>query len=74
MESFEASLKRLSEIVEKMQNGQVSLEETLKLYREGSVLAESCRKMLDDVEFEIKKISLGHNGELKEEIFSEELL
>jgi len=74
MESFEASLKRLSEIVEKMQNGQVSLEETLKLYREGSSLAEACRKMLDEAELEIKKVTVNGSGELQEEDFAEETI
>ena len=45
--NFENSMKRLDEIVQKLESGKLSLEESIALYKEGSVLAESCKKALD---------------------------
>ncbi len=45
--NFENSMKRLDEIVQKLESGKLSLEESIALYKEGSVLAESCKNALD---------------------------
>ena len=45
--TFEASLTRLEEIVQRMENGDVPLEEALKLFEEGTGLISSCTKLLD---------------------------
>ena len=40
--SFEASIQELEEIVAKLENGEESLEESLKLFEKGTKLASSC--------------------------------
>lgn len=40
--SFEADLKRLEEIVKKLEDGSVPLEDSIKLFQEGTALAASC--------------------------------
>ncbi len=44
---FEEALKRIEEIVKKLENGESSLEEALKLYEEGIYLIKLCEKMLN---------------------------
>ena len=61
--TFEAKMQRLEQIVKTMERGEVPLEESLKLFREGTELVASCGKMLDEAETEIKKVLPGENGE-----------
>jgi len=53
--SFEQSLKRLEEIVDKLEGEELALEDSLKLFEEGVKLAEACSRRLDDAE---KKVTL----------------
>ena len=53
--SFESSLKRLEQIVTKLEGDELSLEDSLKLFEEGVKLADACGKRLDEAE---KKVSL----------------
>jgi exodeoxyribonuclease VII small subunit len=52
---FEQSLKRLEEIVDKLEGEELSLDDSLKLFEEGVKLAEACGRRLDDAE---KKVTL----------------
>jgi len=52
---FEKSLKRLDEIVNKIENETLPLEETLKLYEEGKKLITSLEKALKEAEEKIEK-------------------
>lgn len=52
---FEQSLKRLEEIVDKLEGEELSLDDSLKLFEEGVKLAEACGSRLDDAE---KKVTL----------------
>lgn len=70
--SFEASMKRLEEIVRTMERGDASLEESLKLFQEGTELVSACGKLLDDAQMQIKKISVSADGSPVEEDFSDE--
>ena len=47
---FEESIKRLDEIIEKLENNDTSLEEAIEIYREGAALLGSCRKQLEQAE------------------------
>lgn len=61
--NYEDSVKKLEEIVAKLEDGNLSLEESLKLYEEGAVLSESCRKMLSDAKLKITNINeVAENG------------
>ncbi len=48
--NFEQSLKRLDEIIAKLENNEISLEESIEIYREGTALAGKCRSLLDSAE------------------------
>lgn len=48
--TYEQAYKRLEEIVEKLENGSVPLEESMKLFEEGTKLANFCNKKLNDAE------------------------
>jgi exodeoxyribonuclease VII small subunit len=49
-EKFEESLCRLEELVKKMEAGDMTLEESLKAFEEGTRLARFCAKKLDEAE------------------------
>ena len=70
--TFEENMQRLEQIVRAMERGDVPLDESLKLFREGSVLVEACGKMLDEAELQVKKIVPLADGTPSEEDFSDE--
>ena len=47
---IEQSVKRLDEIITALENPEITLEDSLKLYKEGAELIGSCRKELDNAE------------------------
>ena len=53
---FDASMKKLEEIVEKMENADLPLEESIKLFEEGVKLSKSCQKALKIAEVKIQKL------------------
>jgi exodeoxyribonuclease VII small subunit len=61
--NFEASLKRLDEIVKSLEKGDAPLDESLKLFEEGTALIASCGKMLDAAEQKVVKLKKGTDGE-----------
>lgn len=65
---FEKSLKRLETLVEEMESGELSLEEMIKHFEEGSTLVTLCSKKLTEVEQKIEKLVKKGDG-LAEEPF-----
>ena len=59
---FEKNLGRLQEIVEKMEKGELSLDESLKLFEEGVKISRSCHKSLEKAELKVQKL-MGVNEE-----------
>jgi exodeoxyribonuclease VII small subunit len=55
--SFEAAMERLEQIVRAMERGDVALEESLKLFQEGTELVRSCAKLLDDAQMQIQMVA-----------------
>tara|TARA_B100001094_G_C17694928_1_gene559810 strand:+ start:112 stop:360 length:249 start_codon:yes stop_codon:yes gene_type:complete len=55
--SFEEALEKLEIIVRDLENGQVSLDESVKYYEEGSKLMKYCEKKLTDARMKVEKIS-----------------
>lgn len=51
---FEAALARLEEIVERLDDGNLPLAESLALFKEGTQLAKVCRSLLSDAEVQVK--------------------
>ena len=70
--SFEDGIKRLEQIVRGLERGDVPLEESLKLFQEGTELVTRCEALLNEAEMQIKKIVPGANGEPVEEDFADE--
>lgn len=62
--SFEAAFARLEEILEKMNSGSVSLDESLKLYEEADKLINACSKRLNEAERKIEILIKNRSGEL----------
>ena len=70
--TFEENMARLEQIVRAMERGDVPLEESLKLFQEGTQLVGSCTKLLDEAELQVKKISTAADGSPVEEDFQDE--
>ena len=70
--SFEASMQRLEQIVRAMERGDVPLEESLKLFQEGTELVRSCGKLLEDAQLQVTKIMTAADGSPVEEAFEYE--
>ena len=70
--TFEESMTRLEQIVRAMERGDVALEESLKLFQEGTELVRSCQKLLDDAQLQVKKIMTAPDGSPVEEDFRDE--
>ena len=70
--TFEASMVRLEQIVRTMERGDAPLEESLKLFQEGTELVRSCGKLLEEAELQVKKIMAAPDGSPVEEEFVHE--
>jgi len=66
--SFEEALKRLEEIVEKLESGELSLQEMVTNFEEGMRLSQHCKKILNEVQGKVEKI-IDENGIIKMEDF-----
>ena len=55
---FEEALERLAEINEKLESDEISLEDSVKLFKEGLELSKLCQKKLDEAKLEIEKIEI----------------
>ena len=71
--TFEASMTRLEQIVRAMERGDVALEESLKLFQEGTELVRSCQKLLDEAQLQVKMIITAPDGSPMEEVFRDEV-
>lgn len=67
---FENALSKLENIVNKLETGNIGLNESIKLYQEGIVLSELCTKMLSDAK---QKIEVIKNSNYKENEFDNSL-
>ena len=71
-EKFETAMKRLEEIVAKMESGGVPLEESIALFEEGVKLSRALGKILDKADRKVDTLIRDESGELKTEPFKEE--
>ena len=55
---FEEALDKLAEINEKLESDEISLEDSVKLFKEGLELSKLCQKKLDEAKLEIEKIEI----------------
>jgi len=70
--SFEANMQRLEQIVRTLERGDVALEDSMKLFQEGTELVRCCGKLLDDAQLQVKKILVSQDGSPVEGAFSDE--
>ena len=70
--TFEENMARLEQIVRAMERGDVALEESLKLFQEGTDLVRNCGKLLDEAELQVMMIMTDPNGDPVEEAFDDE--
>lgn len=71
-QTFEASVARLDEIVQKMERGDVPLEDALKLFEEGTQLVASCSMLLDEAELKVVRLTKGADGTPVETEFTDD--
>ncbi|MEX0999733.1 MAG: exodeoxyribonuclease VII small subunit [Thermodesulfobacteriota bacterium] len=72
MKSFEDSMDELKEIVEKLQSGNLPLEESIKLFQEGTKLIAFSHKKLDQIQKKVKILVEDKDGELITKDFNTE--
>ncbi len=69
--SFEDALKRLEQLVKEMEAGELSLDQMIGHFEEGSGLVEKCGKRLNEVERRIEKL-VKKDGKIETEPFDPE--
>jgi len=69
-ERFEDALNKLEKIVSQLEEGDVSLEESLKLFEEGIRLSRLCNQKLEEAEKRVEILLKGEDGTLKAHLFS----
>ena len=68
-DKFEASLKKLEEIVKRLETGSLTLEDSLKAFEEGVKHSAFCSSRLDDAERRVEILLKQKDGSLKREPF-----
>jgi exodeoxyribonuclease VII small subunit len=63
--SFEQTYTRLEQILEKLNSGKASLDDSLKLYEEADILITACSKRLNEAEQKIEMLIKNRQGELE---------
>ena len=71
--SFEQNMQRLEQIVRAMERGDVPLEESLKLFQEGTELVRACNGLLEKAQLQVKKIMTDPDGRPVEEAFGDDI-
>lgn len=69
--NFEQSMQELEKIASELENGELTLEESITKFEEGMKLSKKCNEIIENAEKKIT-ILLQNDGELKEENFTAE--
>jgi len=69
---FERSLARLEEVVRRLENANLSLDEAMKLFEEGVELSRDCQKQLEQAEGRVEVLLKKADGKLVAEPFEPE--
>jgi exodeoxyribonuclease VII small subunit len=72
MPSFEESLRKLETIVDQLEKGDLTLEDSLKLFEEGVGLSAACKQELDAAEGKVQMLIKARDGSFKTEPFPDE--
>lgn len=70
--SFEDSYDRLEQVIQKLENGGLSLDESVALYEEGMRLAQHCGRKLDDAQLKVFSLLSAAADEMDRETLSED--
>lgn len=62
--SYEAAFNALQEIISKLEDGELSLEESLKLYEEGKKLSDQCAKLLEQAQLRVSILGTNEEGDV----------
>lgn len=68
--TFEEAVARLEEIVRLMEDGKLSLDDSLKAFEEGIALVRLCNGKLDSAEQRVRILLSGEDGAMKEQPFN----
>lgn len=68
--TFEQTMEELEQVVRKLENGDIPLEESLDLFEQGIKLTKSCQTMLDNAEKKVSMLVSGENGEMEKQDFA----
>ena len=60
--TFEEALEKLESIVEKLESGEITLDDSIAAFEEGQKLVEFCLKQLQAAEQKVKKLSKDADG------------
>lgn len=71
-ETFEDNLKRLQEISDLLENGNIGLEESINLYEEGIKLSKICYSKLESAELKITELKKQFENGLSGNLLTEE--
>jgi len=71
-EKFETSLKKLEEVVRRLEGGSLSLDDSLKAFEEGVRHASFCARKLDEAERKVEVLLKQKNGSFSREPFEPE--
>jgi exodeoxyribonuclease VII small subunit len=69
--NFEQAMEKLEKIVEDLESGELSLEDSVKSFEKGIELSKLCKKKLESAENRVKKIVEKAEGDLDLELFDE---
>lgn len=70
--TFEQSIQRLEQIVRILERGDAQLDDSLKLFQEGTELVRACGQLLDEAQMQIKKVMTAPDGSPVLEDFADE--
>lgn len=70
--SFEAAINELEAIVEKLEKGELTLDESINHFQKGMELSKYCSKKLDEVEKRVSMLIEDEKGNVREELFKTE--
>ena len=68
---FEKSLAKLESIIEELENGELPLNESIKIFEEGVKLTKHCQELLTKAELKVQKLLEKDDGTLDLEDFDE---
>jgi exodeoxyribonuclease VII small subunit len=65
MAAFEERLTQLEQVVEKLERGELSLDESVRLFEEGVKLSDACKAELEKAEGRVQVLVEGRNGKMQ---------